>query len=178
MSLKLHLGCGDKHIDGYVNIDIRPMESVDKVDNIKYLRSFKKDSVDVIYSASVLEHFIRWEYKNALRRWYDILKPGGILRVGVPDFESIVNYYLEEKDLEAVMGLLYGGQDYDQNFHYTCWDFNRLEKDLKEIGFRDICRYDWRDTEHSHIDDFSQCYLPHMDKKNGMLMHLNVRATK
>ena len=178
MSLKLHLGCGEKHIEGYLNIDIRPMDSVDKVDNIKYLRSFKNDSVDVIYSASVLEHFIRWEYKNALRRWYDILKPGGILRLGVPDFEAIVKYYQRTGNLEAVMGLLYGGQDYDQNFHYVCWDFNKLQKDLYEIGFKDMKRYDWRDTEHSDIDDFSQAYLPHMDKENGMLMHLNIEAIK
>lgn len=178
MSLKLHLGCGDKYIDGYINIDIRPMEAVDKVDNIKYLRSFKKDSVDVIYSASVLEHFIRWEYKNALRRWHEILKPGGILRVGVPDFEAIVNYYNKTNDLEAVMGLLYGGQDYDQNFHYCCWDFKRLKEDLEYLGFKDIQRYNWRETDHAHIDDFSQAYLPHMDKEKGMLMHLNVKAKK
>lgn len=178
MSLKLHLGCGEKHIDGYINIDIRPMNSVDKVDNIKYLRSFKKNSVDVIYSASVLEHFIRWEYKNALKRWYDILKPEGILRLGVPDFEAIVNYYIEEKKIDPIMGLLYGGQDYDQNFHYVCWDFKKIKKDLEEIGFKNIHRYDWRDTEHSNIDVFSQAYLPHMDKKNGMLMHLNIEAIK
>ena len=176
--MKLHLGCGEKHIDGYINIDIRPMVSVDKVDNIKYLRSFKSDSVDVIYSASVLEHFTRWEYKNALRRWYDLLKPGGVLRLGVPDFEAIVEHYMEGGSLNSVMGLLYGGQDYDQNFHYVCWDFKKLKGDLKELGFKDIHRYDWRDTEHSHIDDFSQAYIPHMDKENGRLMHLNVEATK
>jgi predicted SAM-dependent methyltransferase len=176
--IKLHLGCGDKHIEGYVNIDIRPLESVDKVDNIKYLRSFKANSVDVIYSASVLEHFIRWEYKNVLRRWYEILKPGGVMRIGVPDFEAVVEYYLTHKELDPIMGLLYGGQDYEQNFHYACWDFNRMKMDLEEIGFKNVRRYDWRETEHSYIDDFSQAYLPHMDKKNGMLMHLNVEGIK
>jgi len=176
--IKLHLDCGDKHIDGYINIDIRPMEAVDKVDNIKYLRSFEKDSVDVIYSASVLEHFTRWEYKNALRRWYEILKHGGALRLGVPDFESIVKYYLKNNNIDDIIGLLYGGQDYDQNFHHMCWDFKSLKRDLEELGFRNVKRYDWRNTEHSNIDDFSQCYLPHMDKENGMLMHLNVEATK
>jgi len=178
MSLKLHLGCGEKHIEGYINIDIRPMKSVDKVDNIKYLRSFKKGSVDVIYSTSVLEHFIRWEYKNALRRWYDLLKSGGILRLGVPDFEAIVKYYQQNRDIDKVIGLLYGGQDYDHNFHHICWDFYSLSRDLEGLGFKDVHRYEWRDTEHSHIDDFSQSYLPHMDKENGMLMHLNIEATK
>ena len=39
-------------------------------------------------------------------------------------------------------------------------------------------RYDLRDTEHADIDDCSQAYLPHMDKENGVLMSLNVEATK
>ena len=176
--LKLNLGCGTVHIDGYVNIDIRPMEAVDKVDNIKYLRSFEKDSVNVVYACAVLEHFIRWEYKNALRRWYEILKPGGILRVSVPDFESLIEHYIENKNLSLLIGMFYGGQDYDQNFHHMCWDFDTLKNDLEELGFKNIHRYNWRETEHSHIDDFSQSYLPHMDKENGKLMHLNVEATK
>jgi len=50
--------------------------------------------------------------------------------------------------------------------------------DLETIGFKNVKRYDWHETEHSHIDDFSQCYLPHMDKENGKLMSLNVEATK
>jgi hypothetical protein len=53
-----------------------------------------------------------------------------------------------------------------------------LEHDLKTIGFDKIYKYDWRNTEHSDIDDFSQCYLPHMDKENGKLMSLNVEAIK
>ncbi|MHA1469821.1 MAG: class I SAM-dependent methyltransferase [Candidatus Asgardarchaeia archaeon] len=179
MSLKLHLGCGEKHIDGYINIDIRYMDSVNKVDNIKYLRSFKLSTVDVIYSCSVLEHFSRWEYKNVLRRWYELLKPGGILRLGVPDFEAIVDHYYNHNNvIDSLIGLLYGGQDYDQNFHHMCWDFDSLKRDLEEMGFKNIHRYDWRETEHSHIDDFSQAYLPHMDKENGKLMHLNVEAIK
>jgi len=178
MSLKLHLGCGEKHIDGYINIDIRYLPGVDKVDNIRFLRSFKESSVDIIYACSVLEHFSRWDYMSVLKRWYDLLKLGGTIRIGVPDFESVVLYYSKNNDLSKLIGLLYGGQDYNENFHHMCWDFKNLKFDLEKIGFKDVCRYNWKMTEHSHIDDFSQAYLPHMDKKNGLLMHLNVEAIK
>ena len=53
-----------------------------------------------------------------------------------------------------------------------------MKEDLESVGFENVCRYDWRETEHSHVDDFSQSYLPHLDKENGQLMHLNVTATK
>lgn len=176
--MKLHLGCGNKHIDGYINIDIRYLPGVDKVDNVKSLRRFDDNSVEVIYACHVLEHQSRWDSKLILKRWFDILQSNGILRIAVPDFERIVDYYKQYNDLDMLMGLLYGGQDYDNDIHKCCWDFNRLSTILKEIGFVNIKRYSWRQTEHSNIDDFSQAYIPHMDKENGMLMSLNIEAIK
>lgn len=65
-----------------------------------------------------------------------------------------------------------------RNFHYCAWDFKKIKSDLESLGFSEIKRYDWRETEHSDIDDYSQCYLPHMDKNNGLLMSLNIKAVK
>ena len=53
-----------------------------------------------------------------------------------------------------------------------------MTRDLKSVGFRDVKRYDWKKTEHFYIDDYSQAYLPHMDKIRGNLMSLNVEAVK
>jgi hypothetical protein len=36
----------------------------------------------------------------------------------------------------------------------------------------------WRETEHAHVDDFSQAYIPHMDKENGILISLNIECDK
>jgi predicted SAM-dependent methyltransferase len=176
--IKLHLGAGNKHIDGYTNIDIRYMPGIDIVDNVKFLRRYKSNSVDVIYASHVLEHFSRWDYKTVLSRWFEILKPGGILRLAVPDFEQICKIYSSTGDIDPVMGLIYGGQDYDENFHYCCWDINSIRKDLTGVGFKAVDRYDWRNTDHSHIDDYSQAYIPFMDKDNGTLMSLNIEAVK
>ena len=43
---------------------------------------------------------------------------------------------------------------------------------------KNIFIYDWRKTEHAQFDDHSQAYLPHMDKKNGELISLNVESNK
>jgi predicted SAM-dependent methyltransferase len=174
---KLHLGCGIKHIDGFINIDVRYLPSVDRIENIKFLRSFKDNSVDIIYASHVLEHFSRWDYKNVLKRWFEILKPGGILRLGLPDFDALVYRYLKTGSLREISGLLYGGQDYEENYHYWIWNFVEIEKDLKEIGFLSVYRYDRDKTEHSNIDDFTNAYLPHLDK-NGTLVSLNIEAIK
>jgi len=176
--LKLHLGCGDRHIEGFVNIDIRYLPTVDVVDNIRFLRRYESGSVDLIYASHVLEHFSRWDYIAVLQRWHELLKDSGVLRIAVPDFNAIAQYYIKTRDLKSLRGLLYGGQDYDENYHYCCWDFKILNDDLKKAGFKSASFYNWRNTEHAHVDDCSQAYIPHMDKENGQLMSLNVEAIK
>ncbi len=176
--MKLHLGCAEKHIDGFINIDVRDLPGVDIIDNIITLEKFKESSADLIYVSHVLEHTKRFEYTSVLQRWYDILKEGGVLRIAVPDIEAVFNHYNKHRDFKKLHGFLWGGQTYDQNFHYMGWTFDTLKEDLEKIGFKNIKRYNWQDTEHAHIDDFSQCYLPHMAKEDGMLMSLNIEATK
>ena len=63
-------------------------------------------------------------------------------------------------------------------YHKTVYAEHSLKVLLFENGFRNIDLYDWKDTEHSHVDDHSQAYLPHMDKENGTLISLNVECTK
>jgi hypothetical protein len=81
--------------------------------------------------------------------------------------------------MEELIGLLYGGQDYKENEHHYCWNFESLKKDLEEVGFRNISRYDWKEhVVFKSFDDYSKCYLPHKDFENGRLMSLNVCCVK
>ena len=47
-----------------------------------------------------------------------------------------------------------------------------------DTGFSEVRPWDWRTTEHGALDDYSQAYLPHLDKENGMLVSLNLEAVK
>ena len=69
---KLHLGCGDKILPNFTNIDIRPMEGVDVVEDISTLKKIKTNSVELIYACHVLEHFGRHEYINVLTGWLNL----------------------------------------------------------------------------------------------------------
>jgi hypothetical protein len=53
-----------------------------------------------------------------------------------------------------------------------------LKQALEEVGFQQVRRWDWRNTDHSQVDDYSQAYLPHLEKQNGQLMSLNLEAIK
>jgi len=176
--IQLHLGCGEKYIPGFIHIDIRKFPHVDYVASADKLDMFKDNSVDLIYACCLLEHIKRSQTENVLKEWHRVLKPKGVLRISVPDFEKIVEVYLKSKDLKLLLGLLVGGQTYESNAHYMIFDSAYLSGLLKKIGFKNIRRYDWRKTIHKDYDDFSQAYLPHMDKENGTLMSLNIEADK
>jgi predicted SAM-dependent methyltransferase len=176
--MKLHLGCGKRHIPGFIHIDAVDYPHIDHVSTIDNLGFIADQSVDLIYNCHVLEHFKRRDVLRVLCEWHRVLKPGGILRTSVPDFAALAEVYRRYQDLDLVIGPIFGRQDYLYNIHYNVFDFVTLERVLSQAGFMDIARYDWKSTEHAEIDDYSQAYIPHMDKENGILVSLNVTAVK
>ena len=179
--VKLHLGCGVRFIPGFIHIDIINAPHIDYCASVEDLHHFEDNSVDLIYASHVLEHFGRTEVIHVLNEWYSKLKPGGTLRLSVPDFAAVVELYEQEglgDGLSGLLGLVCGGQRDEYDFHKIIFDEPYLSFLLNKAGFSNIQRWDWRETEHAHIDDFSQAYIPHMDKQNGRLMSLNLEALK
>lgn len=178
--MKLHLGCGPRHIPGFVHVDAQPAPRVDIVGPVERL-PMEDNSASLIYASHVLEHFGRHAYKAALREWFRVLKPGGILRLSVPDFAACAAIYYESglaDGLSGLVGLIVGGQRNEHDFHKMVFDEDFLRRELLDTGFREVRRWDWRATEHADIDDFSQAYIPHLNKENGKLMSLNLEAVK
>lgn len=176
--MKLHLGCGKRYIPGFVHIDAVDFPHIDHVTTIDNLSFIPNNSVDLIYVCHVLEHFKRREVNRVLMEWNRVLVPNGILRISIPDFEKLCEVYKKYNNLDLILGPLFGRQDYLYNIHYNVFDFKSLKITLENNGYFDITPYDWRKTEHSHIDDYSQAYVPHMDRENGILISLNVECKK
>lgn len=182
--MKLNLGCGDRKIHGFINVDARPDLNPDEVCDVTLIHE-KFKNADLIYACHVLEHFPNkpFEYQprtweDVLKSWHQALKEGGILRLSVPDIKAACEHYLRTNDFQSVQAFFYGGQKYDFDFHYHGWSEETLTKALLGVGFREVRLYDWQKTEHYYVDDYSQAYLPHMDKANGKLMSLNIEAIK
>ena len=98
------------------------------------------------------------------------------MRISVPDFEKVVKVY-NKKNLPYLLGFLSGGQKDDYDIHYVNFDFNTLKKILNTCGFNKVERYNTFDFLKDK-DDYSKCYIPHMDFENGELMSLNVTCVK
>lgn len=89
----LNVGCGNKYHKDWVNIDMVSYSPyVKKVNLIKGI-PFPENSFEVVYHSQVLEHIPKDQATVFMRECYRVLKPGGILRVVVPDLENVINEY-------------------------------------------------------------------------------------
>ena len=180
--MKLHLGCDKRFIPGFVHIDLADFSHIDHRHDIRSLPMIGDASVDLIYVCHALEYFDRVEVDEILKEWCRTLKPGGVLRLAVPDFNALVTVYQKTGDLSRIIGPLFGrwpipGSDLTI-YHRTVYDFKALGGVLEKAGFGEVRCYDWRETIHKDYDDYSQAYYPHMDKEKGLSISLNVEAVK
>jgi len=185
--LKIHLGCGKRYLPGYVHVDVDDFPHITYKHDIASLPMFDDGSADILYSCGALPYFDRCEVMDVLKEWYRVLKKGGILRLSVPDFDSIIRIYIQsDRDLSSlgVLGPLYGRWHINTAsgktlfYHKTVYNFRALSTLLESIGFGNVRREDWQNVMPSGYDDYSMAYVPHMDKENGILLSLNVECEK
>jgi predicted SAM-dependent methyltransferase len=119
--LKLNLGCGPVQPPGWVNVDgsnrawlatrMRPLDRLltaarllprtefgptTTYGNISRRLGWADDSADAVYMGEVLEHFTREDGEKLLRECHRVLRPGGVLRVRVPDTPAMWGRYADE----------------------------------------------------------------------------------
>jgi predicted SAM-dependent methyltransferase len=102
----LNLGCGDRFHPQWTNLDLTPSSPNVSVYDCREPLPFEDESFDVVYHSHVIEHLRREDVIRFLRECCRVLRPGGILRVAIPDLEGIARAYLEclEKAVEEKPG--------------------------------------------------------------------------
>jgi predicted SAM-dependent methyltransferase len=183
-SNKLHIGCGRNYIPNFVNVDLFSSVRADVYADMASL-PFPRESFDLVLAVHCLEHTGRHTVLATLSHWRDLLRPGGILRLAVPNFEAVAEWYLRTGNLDDVMGLMFAGQNHPRNNHFVTFDDKTLRRDLGRVGFTKIRGWDWKTTEHAEFDDYSQATLPMnpltrkpVDKMTGFSVSLNLEAIK
>ena len=99
MVSRLNLGCGLRFHPDWTNLDVVSHHPSVRAHNVCESIPFDEASFDVVYHSHLLEHLTRTQADAFLRECRRVLKPGGTLRVVVPDLEQIARLYL--KALEA-----------------------------------------------------------------------------
>jgi len=92
----VNVGCGAVYHPAWINLDAAPSAPEVKRSDARDGLPFPDASVDAVYHAHLLEHLNAASARAFLRECHRVLRPGGILRVAVPDLEGIAQAYLRE----------------------------------------------------------------------------------
>ena len=132
----LNLGCGNCFHGQWTNVDISPQDPSIIAHNLNEPLPFSDRQFSVVYHSHVLEHLSRHQGKIFLLECHRVLKPGGLLRVVVPDLESIARLYL--KYLE---GALAGDEEARQRYEWIILEL--LDQMVREQSGGEMRKY-WR----------------------------------
>ena len=116
-----------------------------------------------IYASHILEHLALADFRVALRNTLSYLKQDGTFRLVVPDLRFLAERYLNSKDPQAALQFM---DDSKLGFkerahgpimklrsllgnsaHLWMWDYDSLELELKDAGFREIRRVQFGDSQ-------------------------------
>jgi SAM-dependent methyltransferase len=135
MHLKLHLGCGWKHLQDYINVDFWITDATDIICNITSL-PWPNNSASIIESYHVIEHISHTKIISALTEWHRVLMPGGILILECPHFDIAVREYLEGNESRLIN--IFGRQRFKGDAHLYGYNPLRLAQSLNKVGFTNI----------------------------------------
>jgi predicted SAM-dependent methyltransferase len=133
--LRLDLGCGEYCEEGYVPVDRKVGKEV-------YPLDYPDAAADEIKASHVLEHFGNREVDQVLREWVRVLRPGGRIRLAVPDCEYVARKLLAKNpDGEPLGSYLLGGQTDENDFHKSIFNEERLRDMMERAGLERIGRW-------------------------------------
>ena len=148
--MKLHLGCGRKRLDGWINVDIN---NADVNCDIRKL-PFENDSASQVMAVHVFEHIPYSDKENVLNEWKRVIKTGGTLILELPCMDKVIDYIRKNEKLapNMVMWPLFGDPSTiktEHDLHKWCYSRDELASLLFHAGFKTV----YEERPHYHVPD-------------------------
>jgi len=129
--MKLDLGAGGRKLTGFTPVEIKDGRQAFPLD-------YPDGSASEIRASHVLEHFGHGRTAAVLAEWVRVLKPGGLLRVAVPDFDYVVRRHRAGVEGEPLEGYLFGGQTDPHDLHKALFTRDKLKALLEGAGLEKV----------------------------------------
>jgi len=166
---RLHVGCGDKHLAGWVNVDAQALPGVDVVADVTHGLDFT--DVEAIYAEHFLEHLALGAALDFLLEAHRCLRADGWLRLSTPNLDWVwmTHYHPELGGDEKMTMALRANRAFHGWGHQFLWNRELLGAALGAAGFTSLrwCRYGSSDLPvfagiegHERYDDAED--LPHV----------------
>jgi predicted SAM-dependent methyltransferase len=130
----VNLGCGSRYDHRWTNLDVIPHGPSVLAADFRTGIPLPDKSCDVVYHSHVLEHFQREEGEKFIRECYRVLRPGGLMRVVLPDLEQICRLYLAKLDAGS-------SSDERQNTEYTWIMLELFDQTVRDTSGGEMLRF-------------------------------------
>lgn len=188
----INLGCGGYIFKEFINIDFYFEPGKDYGADLRYPLKIQDECVDGILCEHTMEHLTYSHNAELMKECYRILKPGGVIRIIVPDVSLFAKNYVEDNrewfaKYEAVMlnnttseernqrefhtpmqAISFVTQEYH---HVACWDYETMKFYLEKSGFVNIEKVEHRQGRKKEL-------LFDTDEAGRIHVSLYVEATK
>jgi len=157
----LNVGCGPYIYPQFINLDYHWMPGISICwDITKKKYPLSSGSLEGIYSEHCLEHISLPDCRKNLEEYYRLLKPGGTIRIIMPDGGLYFNIYNKKLNGEKA------AMPYDESYispmaringlfrnhgHMFIYDFETLRILLENAGFKDIRRASYREGRNKDL---------------------------
>lgn len=133
MAIRLNIGAGDSNLPGFTPVDIKFGKDATKLD-------YADNSVDEIYASHVLEHIHHSKTVQTVQEWVRVLKPGGKIRIAVPDMGALLPRFGEIGGInhDLMDCWLYGSDDVPTDRHLATFTADKLGRLLQRCGCESI----------------------------------------
>ncbi|HEX5369239.1 MAG TPA: methyltransferase domain-containing protein, partial [Dehalococcoidia bacterium] len=151
---RLNWGCGEHGAPGWLNADLVHGPGIEISGDIRHGLPLDDECIDYAFSSHALQQLPYLDVEPALRELRRVLKPGGVLRLGLPDLDRALlawrsndtsYFYVPDEDARTIAGKLivqmtwYGSSPMLFNYEFA-------EEMLQRASFRNIRRCTFRTT--------------------------------
>lgn len=179
--MKLNLGCGSVRPQGWINTDSSLNASLQKIpligktitgrfnkvvydsNNFVYMNlnkkwKYKDNSIDVVYGSHVFEHLTLRTTELLLKEAYRCIKPGGVIRIVVPDLYKICKKYIWDYE-----------NGHPDPSEFTMWAINMHREGQygSKLGFFKRVVFEWQGYPHQHKFMYDEKSLSDRIRKAG-----------
>ncbi len=188
----INLGCGSIIHEGMINIDFFFEKGIDYGADLRYPLRIPSNSIDGIVCEHTMEHILYKDDAKLLSECHRVLKPGGTIRIILPDISKFINAYAKgdqewfdqwekiffrdspdpsrsKRSIKSpIQALSFVMQEYG---HISAWDIPLMTKFLEEAGFKEI-----QECEHKKGRD--ENLLIDTDVPGRLYVSLYIEASK
>jgi predicted SAM-dependent methyltransferase len=190
--IQLNLGCGSVRPAGWINTDSSLNANMQRIPvvgtlfrkffktvaydstNMVYMNLNKSwahyadNSVDIVYASHLFEHLSLKSADLFLKESYRSLKPGGVIRIVVPDLYKICKKYIRDYE---------GGKENASEF--IMWAINmHREGQYRDAGFFRKIFLEWQGYPHQHKFMYDEKSLSQKFKEAGFIDILSLEYGK